>query len=174
MNLMKKKIKIAIIICLSIGFSRCNDIVDYLDKSEEARVFSFKNYTEKTFENATIQLGEVIDKKIFIKHTKKVSNITAKKNTTAYTETKSESSVDWYYEYVRFLHSKNDLGCFIVTLSDGRKLYLAVPYSNDFPGGIANIPILFEITIKETEFSTPYKVTTLKGIPVDDFEIITK
>lgn len=173
MNLMKKIFTIAIFIFVSLFFISCIDGVEFADVSSESKQFVFKNYTDNSFDEASISLGEVIDTKIVIKLSEKVSDIPAKGSLT-YAEKSSKKSVNWYFEYARFLKSENDLGCFMITLSDGRKMFIPLEFNTDpiYGDAITSAPNLFEIDITTTEFTTLYKTNTLKGIPVEDYEII--
>ena len=134
------------------------------------RQFTFKNYTENTYSDTKISAGEIVGNKIIIHYAVNIGNILPKANNN-FTETQTPKTEIWDRVFLSFIKNYDDLGCFLIEFSDGRKLFIKVGYYGDF-GDELDAANLYEIDITNDKIQTPLKSSKINDIPVENFEIV--
>jgi len=164
---MKKEI--LILLFAVIIFYQCDVISDFSDITDP-REFVFENYTDNEYVGTTISVGEVIGNEIHIHYSETVTQIPQKRNSN-YSSISTGKSETWDDYFVDFIKQPEDLGCFLIEFSDGRKLFVLVEY-DDFPGTQISAANLFIVKITDTSVYTLLQESEINDIPVGDYKIV--
>ncbi|MGY5353558.1 hypothetical protein [Wenyingzhuangia sp. IMCC45467] len=136
------------------------------------REFIFKNYTNNEYNDTKIHFGQIIENNtIQIRKTEYI-DISSRKENVGYFEISTGKSENWDKVINKYINDGNDIGCFIIELSDDRKIYIRILYAEDGIFSGLDIPSLFEITITEDKFTTIYNTNKLNDILVEEYSIL--
>lgn len=133
--------------------------------------FKFKNYTQNTYDNINVAVGKVSEHQILVEYSQEINTILPKENND-FTEVSSGKSLNWSLEYSKFLKEHGDLGCFIITIDNNKKLFIQFIYEEDGVFTGTNTIEEYEIFLTETDITCTHQTEVLNGIPAEDYEII--